>query len=161
VELVEFLAGTEHDVKIRDMHDPAVAVAASGYGIRRLPAIVIDGRLADCYAALYRRSDPDPGDLRLNPAVRSRFPGTGKSPLGKKQPRLGCLNQSRGKLFSCGGRALAPRHPSELLSLLPHDRGCPFEPDADAAPLVDIAALGGNAPDDILRVQYRLQRSPP
>jgi hypothetical protein len=43
-------AGTEHDVEIRNVHDPAVAVAASGYGIRRLPAVVIDGRLADCYA---------------------------------------------------------------------------------------------------------------
>jgi hypothetical protein len=51
VELVEFLAGTEHDIEIRDMHDPAVAAAASGCGIHRLPAIVIDGRLADCYAA--------------------------------------------------------------------------------------------------------------
>jgi hypothetical protein len=51
VELVEFLAGTKHDIEIRDMHDRAVAVAASGYGIRRLPAVVIDGRLADCYAA--------------------------------------------------------------------------------------------------------------
>jgi hypothetical protein len=50
VDLVEFLAGTEHDVEIRDMHDAAVAVAASGYGIRRLPAVVIDGRLADWYA---------------------------------------------------------------------------------------------------------------
>jgi hypothetical protein len=50
VELVEFLAGTEHDVEIRDMHDPAVAVAAASYGIRRLPAVVVDGRLADCYA---------------------------------------------------------------------------------------------------------------
>ena len=29
------------------MHDPAVAMAAAGYGIRRLPAIVIDGRPAD------------------------------------------------------------------------------------------------------------------
>jgi len=51
VELVEFLAGTEHDIEIRDMHDPAVAAAASAYGIHRLPAIVIDGCLADCYAA--------------------------------------------------------------------------------------------------------------
>jgi len=50
VELVEFLAGTEHDVEIRDMHDPAVAVVASGYAIRRLAAVVIDGRLADWYA---------------------------------------------------------------------------------------------------------------
>ena len=51
VELVEFLADTEHDIEIRDMHDPAVAAAARGYGIHRLPAIVIDGRLADWYAA--------------------------------------------------------------------------------------------------------------
>jgi glutaredoxin 3 len=49
-ELVEFLAGTEHDIEIRDMHDPTVAVAARGYGIRSLPAVVIDGQLADCCA---------------------------------------------------------------------------------------------------------------
>jgi hypothetical protein len=48
VQLVEFLAGTEHDIEIRDMHDTAIAVAASGYGIRSLPAVVIDGRLAGC-----------------------------------------------------------------------------------------------------------------
>jgi glutaredoxin 3 len=47
VELVGFLAGTEHDIEIRDMHDPAVAAAAVGYGIRRVPAVVIDGQLAD------------------------------------------------------------------------------------------------------------------
>jgi hypothetical protein len=50
VELVEFLAGTEHDVEICNMHDPAVAVTANGYRIRRVPAVVIDGRLADWYA---------------------------------------------------------------------------------------------------------------
>ena len=47
MELIEFLAGNEHDVEIRDMHDPTVAAAAREYGIRRLPAVVIDGRLAD------------------------------------------------------------------------------------------------------------------
>jgi glutaredoxin 3 len=47
VELVEFLAGGEHDIEVRDTRDPAVAAAAGGYGIRRLPAVVIDGRLAD------------------------------------------------------------------------------------------------------------------
>ena len=51
MELIEFLAGNEHDVEIRDMHDPAVAAAARSYGIRRVPAVVIDGRLADFYAA--------------------------------------------------------------------------------------------------------------
>jgi hypothetical protein len=47
IELVEFLAGTDHDVEIRDMHDPAVARTVSGYGIHRVPSVVIDGRLAD------------------------------------------------------------------------------------------------------------------
>ena len=50
VELVRFLAGAAHDIEIRDTHDPGVAAAASDYGIRRLPAIVVDGRLADCCA---------------------------------------------------------------------------------------------------------------
>jgi hypothetical protein len=50
VELVKFLAGTEHDIEIRDMHEPAIAVAASGYGIRRVPAIVVDGQLVDYFA---------------------------------------------------------------------------------------------------------------
>src|SRR5215471_12939525 len=52
VDLVEFLAGTEHDVEIRDMHDPGVVVAAASYGICRMPAVVIDGRLADWYAGV-------------------------------------------------------------------------------------------------------------
>ena len=50
VELVKFLAGNEHDIEIHDMHDPAVAVAANGYGIRRVPAIVVDGQLVDYFA---------------------------------------------------------------------------------------------------------------
>ena len=48
VELVKFLAGNEHDIEIRDMHDLAVAVAANGYGIRRVPAVVVDGTVAQC-----------------------------------------------------------------------------------------------------------------
>jgi hypothetical protein len=42
-----------------------------------------------------------------------------------------------------------------LASVLPHDRGCRFEPNADGAALIDKSALGGNAPDDILGGQYR------
>jgi hypothetical protein len=47
------------------------------------------------------------------------------------------------------------RHPSELLPVLPHDRGGRFQPDTDATTLIDIGALGGNAPNDILGGQYR------
>jgi hypothetical protein len=48
-----------------------------------------------------------------------------------------------------------------LLSILPHDRSRRFETNADAAALVDIRALGGNAPDDILGGQYRCHLPPP
>jgi hypothetical protein len=48
-----------------------------------------------------------------------------------------------------------------LLPIPPHDRGRRFKPNADAAALVDIGALGGNAPDDILGGQYRCHVPPP
>jgi hypothetical protein len=40
-------------------------------------------------------------------------------------------------------------------AVLPHDRCSRFKPNADAAALVDISALGGNSTDDILGGQYR------
>ena len=42
-----------------------------------------------------------------------------------------------------------------MLAVLPHDRCGRFKPNADAAALVDISALGGNSTDDILGGQYR------
>jgi hypothetical protein len=48
----------------------------------------------------------------------------------------------------------APGRPAELLAVLPHDRGCRFQPDADAAALVDKGALGGYPPNDIFGSQY-------
>jgi hypothetical protein len=42
-----------------------------------------------------------------------------------------------------------------LLTVLPHDRCGRFKPNADAAALVDISALGGNSTDDILGGQCR------
>jgi hypothetical protein len=50
---------------------------------------------------------------------------------------------------------MTPRCPAELLSVLPHDRGRRLQPDADTTPIIDIGALGGNAPDDVLGSQYR------
>jgi hypothetical protein len=58
-------------------------------------------------------------------------------------------------------RLSAPRRPAELLSVSPHDRGRGFQPNADAATLVDVRTLGGDAPDDILGGQYRCHRAPP
>ena len=58
----------------------------------------------------------------------------------------------QGRRFLWPRPALSPPRP-ELLPIPPHDCSCPFETDAHAATLVDIGALGGDAPDDILRGQ--------
>ena len=38
------------DVVVRDMNDPAVLADAKRHGIEHVPAVVIDGKLADCCA---------------------------------------------------------------------------------------------------------------
>jgi glutaredoxin 3 len=48
VSLVNSLACESCEVEIHDMKQPAVAERAKGYGIRSVPAVVIDGKLADC-----------------------------------------------------------------------------------------------------------------
>ena len=50
IEAVKKVAG-ENEVHIHDMHQREVANRAEGHGIRRLPAVVIDGKLAACYAS--------------------------------------------------------------------------------------------------------------
>jgi glutaredoxin len=42
--------GPEHGVHIHDMHQHEVASHATQHGIRSLPAVVIDGKLAGCSA---------------------------------------------------------------------------------------------------------------
>jgi hypothetical protein len=48
VALVKQAACPSCDVSVLDMHDPGVAQRARGLGIRSVPAVVIDGKLADC-----------------------------------------------------------------------------------------------------------------
>lgn len=48
VELVNRIACRSCDVQVLDMNDPAVARKAQGYGVRAVPAVAVDGRLADC-----------------------------------------------------------------------------------------------------------------
>ncbi len=50
VSLVLSLAHESREVVVRDMRDPAVARRAGDLGIHSVPAVVIDGRLADCCA---------------------------------------------------------------------------------------------------------------
>jgi glutaredoxin 3 len=60
VELVTRLAGGSCDIQVLDMKDPAVAKRAKKYGVRSVPAIAVDGRLAGCCAG----RGPDEESLR-------------------------------------------------------------------------------------------------
>jgi glutaredoxin 3 len=51
IEMVEKLAGAEHEVHIHDMHQGEVARRATQHGIRSVPAVMIDGKLAGCCAS--------------------------------------------------------------------------------------------------------------
>ena len=60
LELVNKIACPSCEVSVRDMHDPEIAGRAEALGIRSLPAVVIDGVLADCCAG----RGPDEATLR-------------------------------------------------------------------------------------------------
>ena len=48
VSLVKSLACDSCEVEVLDMKEPSVSERAKGYGVRSVPAIVIDGKLASC-----------------------------------------------------------------------------------------------------------------
>ena len=48
IALVNRLACPSCEVSVQDMHKPEVARRAQGLGILSVPAVVIDGRLAEC-----------------------------------------------------------------------------------------------------------------
>ncbi len=50
VQMVNRLACPSCEVDVLDMHDPDVAAQAEKLGIRSIPAVVIDGKPADCCA---------------------------------------------------------------------------------------------------------------
>lgn len=50
VDLVRGIACPSCEVSVLDMQDTAVAARARTLGIHSLPAVVIDGQLADCFA---------------------------------------------------------------------------------------------------------------
>lgn len=50
VQMVNRIACPSCVVEVLDMHQPDVATRAGQYGISSVPAIVIDGKLADCCA---------------------------------------------------------------------------------------------------------------
>ncbi len=50
ITLVKGMACPSCDVQVLDMKNPEVAERAKNLGIRSVPAVVIDGRIADCCA---------------------------------------------------------------------------------------------------------------
>ena len=50
IEIVKRLAVSNHEVVIHDMNKSDVATKAKDYGVRSVPAVVIDGKLASCCA---------------------------------------------------------------------------------------------------------------
>lgn len=60
IALVRAQACPSCEVRILDMKAPEVADRAKDLGVRRVPAVVIDGRLAECCSA----GDPSEATLR-------------------------------------------------------------------------------------------------
>ena len=48
IALVQKLACSSCEVVVHDMHKPDVAAAAKRYGVHSVPAVVVDGQLAEC-----------------------------------------------------------------------------------------------------------------
>ncbi len=48
MEVIKRLAGSSHEIVVQDMHKSEVASKAERYGVRSVPAVVIDGKLAGC-----------------------------------------------------------------------------------------------------------------
>lgn len=60
IQLVNRIACPSCEVTVHDMKNPAVASRAKSLGIRSVPAVVIDGKLADCCTG----RGPDESTLR-------------------------------------------------------------------------------------------------
>ena len=50
VQLVNQIACPSCEISVLDMNDPTVAKRSKSLGIRSVPAVVVDGELADCCA---------------------------------------------------------------------------------------------------------------
>lgn len=48
VDMVERISCQDCEINVLDMNDPPVAERAKNLGIRSIPAIVVDGKVADC-----------------------------------------------------------------------------------------------------------------
>ena len=48
IRVVEAIACPSCEIHVLDMHQPQVAAKAASYGIKRVPAVFVGGKVADC-----------------------------------------------------------------------------------------------------------------
>lgn len=51
IAMVQKIACSSCNITVKDMHDPQIAKAAESLGIKSIPAVVIDGKIAECCTA--------------------------------------------------------------------------------------------------------------
>lgn len=51
IQTVNEIACPSCEIEVLDMHQPAVAARAKEQGIHSVPAVVVDGKIADCCAS--------------------------------------------------------------------------------------------------------------
>lgn len=51
IQMIENIACDSCEVTVQDMNDPTVADRAKQLGVRQVPAVVVDGQLAQCSAS--------------------------------------------------------------------------------------------------------------
>jgi len=51
IQMIEQIVCDACEVSVHDMNDPSVAERAKHFGVRQVPAVVVDGRLAECCAS--------------------------------------------------------------------------------------------------------------
>ncbi len=52
IQRVTGIACPSCEVEVLDMNDPVTAKAAEAYGVQRVPAVAVDGKLAPCCAGV-------------------------------------------------------------------------------------------------------------
>jgi glutaredoxin 3 len=50
IAIVKKLAGAEHEIIVHDMNHEEIATRATQHGVKSVPAVVINGKLAGCCA---------------------------------------------------------------------------------------------------------------
>lgn len=50
IETVKKLAGSEYEVIVHDMHQETISTRAAQHGVRSVPAVLVNGKLAGCCA---------------------------------------------------------------------------------------------------------------